>query len=123
MDHDPVQFLFKILSEFRCILFHPLHADKYIAGDSPGLLLVWESENIGEQIVLKVCFVQFQEIPVAAKYEINVPGFILFLADDKIQPLADSCLILQGKRNALAEKLDRKTHFPAFYASDFCLLK
>ena len=60
MNHDPMQFPFQILPEFGCIFLHPVDADKNIAGNSIGLVLIWESENIGKRFVLQVSFVQLK---------------------------------------------------------------
>jgi len=64
--------------------------------------------------MIEVGFVQFEQIIVAAKDEIDVPGFFIFTADDGIQPFPEGGPVFKGERNALTEKLDWNAHILLF---------
>ena len=120
MDHYPLQLFIKILPEFIRIFFNPVDTDENITGNYFRLLLIRESKNICQDFVLKVSPVKLQEVVVAAKNEIDVPGSFLFFPDDRIQPFSGTGFILKCKRNVFTEKLDRETHIlgikPLFFA-------
>jgi hypothetical protein len=86
MNDDPVEFFVERDFKFESVFFNPIHTDIDITANKACALRGVECYNVCVGFVIKVLDVDFAEILVRTKYEVQIPGGSPFLKNSFPDP-------------------------------------